>query len=193
MLSVLQSGVSLSLLGSLDIPMDEIVQQASAFIGACYGYPGETNMTSVRLKVWARKMGNKKLNLAHDLKVLHPTAEVFEYHVYHTHLQAAIWKSYKAMDPPVLNPEHYGWKYDDDEEIMVPIALPVDVDEAPVEVLKMIKCGCSTCSTARCSCRQAGLSCSPFCKCRYDHECKNPHTKHIHGPVTDEEEEDDEI
>ena len=121
-------------------------------------------------------MGNKKLNSEPDLKVLPPTTEVFETHIYRAHLQAAVLMSYKSLDPPDLIQIHYGWKFDPDEASLMPETLPVDVSPVPVEVLQMIKCGCSTCSTSRCSCSAAKLSCSVFCNCHNNQECRNEHT-----------------
>ena len=149
-------------------------------------------MTDARVKVWKKKMGNKKLNAAPELKVLPPTREVFECHVYRAQHQVAVRRSYKSMNPPNLNPAHYGWKYDEDEEMLLPIALPEDVDPAPLDVLKLIKCGCDSCSTTRCSCRIAGLSCSMFCKC-HDNECNNPHTKAILNTPTADNDQNIEV
>ena len=133
-------------------------------------------MTDLRFKVWSNKMGNCKLNLAPDLKVLPPTSKAFEQHVYRAHLQTAIWRSVTSADPPNANPIHYGWTLDIDQNVLVPIALPPDVSPAPMDILKMIKCGCSKCSTARCSCSVAQISCSVFCKCRGEEICNNRNT-----------------
>ncbi|KAG0719010.1 Periostin [Chionoecetes opilio] len=46
--------------------------------------------------------------------------------------------------------------------------LPEDVHLVPIEVLQMIKCGCASstpCSSGRCSCVVAQMSCSMFCNC----------------------------
>ena len=64
--------------------------------------------------------------------------------------------------------------------MFVPLALPPDVSSAPLDVLKMIQCGCSSdrpCATTRCSCSAAKLSCSMFCGCRGMTECQNEQTK----------------
>ena len=110
MVSVLESGVSIIDLGSSDNPMESIITQSTSFIAAWYGCPDAIDMTDARVKVWKKKMGNKKLNAASELKVLPPTREVFECHVYRAQHQVAVWRSYKSMDPPNLNPAHYGWK-----------------------------------------------------------------------------------
>ena len=188
MVSVLKSGISVTDLGSLDKPIESITSQSKSFIAACYGCPDATDMTDARIKVWKKKMGNKKLNAAPELKVLPPTREAFGCHVKRAQLQALVWRSYKSMDPPNLNPEDYGWKFDEDEEMLLPIPLPDNVDPAPQDILKLIKCGCDSCSTTRCSCLIANLSCSMFCKC-HDNQCNNPNTKSMLNPPTDDNEE----
>ena len=52
-----------------------MTSEATKFIAACYGYPHEENMTSLRYLVWTTKMSNLKLNLVLELKVLPPTTE----------------------------------------------------------------------------------------------------------------------
>ena len=39
--------------------MDAVVAEATKFIAACYGFPAETTMTALILKVCTSKMGNK--------------------------------------------------------------------------------------------------------------------------------------
>jgi len=54
--------------------------------------------------------------------------------------------------------------------------LPSDVLAAPPDVLQLIKCGCASeqpCSTARCGCYAARLSCSILCASQHEHHCKN--------------------
>ena len=179
-LKVLKSGQkSLSKLGNTEEHDDEINNQCTSFITSCYGYPQETDMTSLRYMVWTNKMGNHKLNSAPQLRVLPPTTEAFEQHVYRAHLQAAIWRCALQADPPDMNPVHCGWSMNADTNNLEPISLPVDVSPAPESVLKMIKCGCSSaqpCSTTRCSCSTARISCSVFCACHGDNNCTNPQT-----------------
>ena len=81
-------------------------------------------------------MGNKKLKYAPELKVLPPTSEALNKHIYRAYLQTAIWKSFKKADPPNVNPMQYGWKLDADENMLTPTPLPPDV--SPLYVLKMV-------------------------------------------------------
>ena len=116
------------------------------------------------------------LNSSPELKVLLPKKRGIESHIYRAQLQAAIWRSYTALDPPDLNPLHYGWRVDPEDDSLMPISLPDDVSAVPLEILQMIKCGCNTCSTSRCSCFAAQLSCSVFCSCYSTQEYNNQHT-----------------
>ena len=176
---ILKSKKTLRKLGNLEEQMPNVMCEATKFIAACYGFPLEDNMTSLRYVVWSSKMSNTKLNSAPDLKVLPPTMETFEKHVHRSHLQAAIWRCALNPDPPDINPAHYGWTYDAKNTCFSPIAMPSDVSPAPLEVLKLIKCGCSSsqpCSTSRCSCTSAQLACSIFCACCGGDECRNQRT-----------------
>ena len=96
---MLRSGKSLKKLGGMPEQMAEVVAEATKFIAACYGYPSEDNMTSLRYAVWSM-MAELKLNSAPDFKVLPPTSEVFGEHVYKSHLQAAIWRFALDAYPP---------------------------------------------------------------------------------------------
>ena len=91
-------------------------------------------MTSLRYSVWLSKMSYPKLNSAPDLKALPPTTEVFEDYVYRSHLQTAVWKAARDVDPPSINPVHYGWSLESSDTLLS-VALPPDVLPAPDEVL----------------------------------------------------------
>ena len=96
----MKSGLTLRKLGCVTEDMDEVVPEATKVIAACYGFPAETTMTALRLKVWTSKMGNIKLNTSPELQSLPPTSEVFVDHVYRAHLQTAIWRLYAESNPP---------------------------------------------------------------------------------------------
>ena len=56
------------------------------------------------------------------------------------------------------------------------VVKPYDVSPAPMHVLKMITCARFSCSIVRCSCSNANLLCSVFCKCYAVETYKNPNT-----------------
>ena len=100
------------------------------------------------------------------LKSLPPTTEAFEQNVQKAHIQK--WKSANEPDPPQLDPTEYGWTCDEASKSLIPIMVSSEVKMAPPEVLKLIRCGCSSsnpCSTARCSCSASKLPCTLFCTC----------------------------
>ncbi len=72
------------------------------------------------------------------------------------------------------------------DENLVPVM--TDLPPALDELLRVIRCNCTTdCSTARCSCRQHSLECSPACgQCR-GIGCSNS----IAADISDEDDDDD--
>lgn len=86
-------------------------------------------------------MANRKLKSGPLLKILKPTTESFQEHVYRDHLQTALRRASLASDHPALNPLHYGWTLDEANQVYKPVPLPVDVSLAPLDVLQLIKFG----------------------------------------------------
>ena len=70
---VLEAGITLQMLGELDVVMTTVYEEAVKFFASCYGYPEERNLDTLRFSVWSMKMGNGKMNAAPELKVLPPT------------------------------------------------------------------------------------------------------------------------
>jgi len=169
-MKMINSHHSLNYLGKVAEDMEQIMEEATAFISACYGSRVTTNMSAVRYAIWTSKMANTKLTSAPQLKTLPPTTYAFVEHVHCALFQAAMWRAALQPDPPDLNPIHYGWSLDEASQVLDAILLPPDVSPAPLDVLQLIKCGwasVSPCSTARCGCYAAHLSCSMFCSCNH--------------------------
>lgn len=181
----------LNKLGFTNESDDSVLLQCIAFMASCYGHPKETNMTYLRYLTWVTKMGNHKLTSVPELRVLPPTTETFKQHVLRAHLQAAIWRGALEPDPPALSPLRYGWMKSSQVNQLEPVGLPPNVDAAPESVLQMIKCGCDSCSTARCSCRVAHTSCSEFCDCHVTSDCRNPQTVPVNSVRQDEEDNEE--
>ena len=90
-----------------------------------------------------------------------------------------------------MNPDDYGWSGDEQVKTLTPITVSAEVALAPAEVLEVVRCNCSTvhpCSSTRCGCVKARLSCTPFCLCKGELLCFNEHTK---PSCSDNEETDD--
>ena len=83
-----------------------------------------------------------------------------------------IWNNDKVPNPNIPSPENCGWKKDSNEWVPEITKTP----PAPEAIIEMVKCGCvkQRCSTNRCQCRKAELTCTELCACSDDDEpCEN--------------------
>ena len=61
MLKTLKMGIScLNLQGEQSADFEEVLQQSTAFISACYGIHDASSMTASRIKVWMMKTGSRE-------------------------------------------------------------------------------------------------------------------------------------
>lgn len=190
----LKEGYTFHHLGNLDSTVKDIVEEATKFIGACYGSKTKDDLSEIRVETWSKKMGKKNITAAPELKSLPPTSEAFKENVLRAHIQVAVWKSAREQDPPSLDPTKYGWSREETTKTLTPRTLPPDVALAPPEVLEMLRCGCSSdepCSSLRCGCHSGKLPCTFFCACRGDPAlCNNPYTKEKAADTEDESGDD---
>ena len=172
--------VPLSSIGDLTSQFEDVLKEATNFIAACYKMPTDgSDMSSVRGKVWASRVG-KAPSCAPKLHSLPPTSEAFCENVKRVHLQTCTWKHAVDTDPPDLDPVDYGWTKDETTKTLVPVMLPKNMQLAPEDVLKLIKCSCesqSPCGSLRCTCNKARLSCTIFCACQGMALCCNEQTR----------------
>lgn len=180
---VLRSGsVPLTCVGDHNADLKSVMKASTDFIAACYGNrTASESMSAVRQRVWASKVG-KSPSVAPKLCSLPPTTEAFTENVKRAHLQTCIWKGALEPEAPNLDPVSFGWDKIEKTLSLAPIMLPKETPLAPTEVLQMIKCGCESqapCSTARCLCNSARLSCTIFCACQGSVVCNNGQTKTI--------------
>ena len=56
-IKVLKAGYELSAIGNVDAPFKQVLNQATAFISACYGIKESMDMSHTRLLVWGKKNG----------------------------------------------------------------------------------------------------------------------------------------
>ncbi len=132
--------------------MSSVVDQATAFLSACYGQHNCETMSDARLKVWAAKTG-KGYTSTPKLHSLPPTTESFRENVKRAHYQAYLWRTLESVDVQMANPEQYGWKKDEPSISLLPITLPENVPLAPAAVMSLIRCGCASdppCGSMRC-------------------------------------------
>ena len=184
----------LDALGDQDIPLQNVLQQATSFILACYGLSKCQTMTEGRQKMWSQKVG-RTIGGAPKLQTLPRTTEAFEMNSARAHLQVAIWIHAEYPDPPSLNPELYGWHRDG--TCLTPLALPPNVHQAPDQLLKLIKCACDSaqsCKSKRCGCNTTDMACTDFCACQATLRfCFNPKTRERLQIIEEDEDSNDEM
>ena len=90
---------SLTVLGSLNALLSEVVHQSTMFIASCYSRIAVNDMSEIRYKVSAAKFGNTASS-APPIQSLPPSSEAFTEKVKRAHLQARIWKAAVLLDPP---------------------------------------------------------------------------------------------
>ena len=200
-LNALLKGHSLEIIGSDSENMEDILSAASEYVACCYGCKLCTNLSDIHFNVWLTKTGRKTATTSTKLKSLPPTSEAFEEHVKRAHFQTAIWKYALHPDPPKWDPTKFGWCKHETSKSLVPVTVADGVEPAPPEVLKMIRCGCSSdeaCSAGKCGCNTGQLSCSQFCTCQKldTITCHNRWTKDadiFEGDDEDEQVDDDNV
>ena len=133
---------SLSCLGDDSVPLDEVKDQATKFILACYGQSQCSTVTEACQRLWTSKVG-RSLAGAPKLASLPPTNEAFGENVAHAHLQVATWRHALKSEPPSLQPSAYGWEQDC-ENCLIPKTVPECTSLAPMELLKLIRCSCES-------------------------------------------------
>ena len=168
-------GCKLLKIGNTDVPMDEVLLEATQSVARCYGCASSERMSATRYEVWIGNISKRKVTGAPKLKSLPPTYEAFEQNVRRAHFQVSVWKAALEKDPPEL------WREKDEaSRSLLQVTLSVGVALAPMDVLKVIRCGCATdqpCATVRCMCGSAQMSCTIYCGCHGMEECCNRWTK----------------
>ena len=173
-------------LGNISSTKEEIFNESSNFISACYGVKNQCDLSKVKYVIWRRKAEGK---LTPKLSALPPTTEVFHLNILRAHYQACIWNHCMVPDPPKLNPCQCGWEKDESNECLDPMMFPGGVSPAPQAALKRFSCTCISERTyTRCSCTASQLSYSEYCSCF--EECSNRGTakQTVNDDISDDEE-----
>ena len=175
--SKLHRGKELKSMGDLEASTEDILVESALLISSCYGFESK-DMTECRINSWKSRT-SKARKTAPPLCSLPPTHETFSENVKRAHFQSAVWLSAMTLNLPNLDPTKYGWEQDKINEVLCLIGIPAGVSAAPPEVLKLIKCTCSStksCSTRRCSCVAANVARSLMCSCHGDRDtcCSEP-------------------
>ena len=124
----------------MDAPLQQVIDQATRFISACYGMKDSTDLSTTRLLVWGEKNG-KGHSSSPNLASLPPMREAFTENVKRAHFQTVLWRTIN-IDPRQLKPEMFCWKMDTDNKSLSPIGLPDDTKPSPDYILERIRCGC---------------------------------------------------
>lgn len=170
---------SLKYVGDINSALTNGIQQARQFLLSCYGHPECETMTEARQKMWSNKV-SRSICSAPKLQALPPTDEAFRENAARAHYQIAIWRKAIEPHPPSLNPLNHGWTKPKDCNSLIPTTVAENVDLAPSDILKMIKCSCESdvpCKSKRCGCHNANMACTVFCACQGGQGCFNEKTR----------------
>ena len=129
---------------------------------------------------------------APKLASLPPTNEAFNENVARAQLQVAVWGNALQPDPPAIDTTAFGWSLEEASNTLIPTTRPSDTPLAPDDLLKPVRCSCSsetTCKTQRCGCSSASLACSVFCVCQGGQGCFNERTRQALQTDDDDENE----
>jgi len=112
---------------------------------------------------------------------LPPTERAAFQHSLRVHLQVMTWK---RLNVSQMEPCEWGWMVEKGR--MTPFM--TDIEPAPDDLLKYVRCKCKAssripCSTNLCSCQKSGLNCVTACRDCRGEECQNA------APVHTEEDE----
>ena len=161
----------------------QVDQAGEKALVAIYSGKKTDSLNNLRYKKYCEKVSTNISQV--DPKVLPPTTAAARFHSKRAFLQINQWKD---SDCDLL-PEQWGWK--PTETGLHPI--PTDITPAPPELLKVIRCNCTTdCGSSCCSCQKHGMKCSMACgQCRGT-SCSNACAFLVEGRDDDEEPEDNE-
>ena len=108
-----------------------------------------------------------------DVEKFPPTVEAARLNIKRAHYQASILTNL-SLDIVPLHVEQFGWVKDSTNKTVDPVFLDSTTPIAPDSLLKVTICGCCSqnpCSSLRCSCKQANVTCGELRKCKG--ECCN--------------------
>ena len=117
---------------------------------------------------------------APKLPSLPPTNGAFNDNVARAHLQVAVWRNALHQDPPEIDPTAFRWSPEEGSKTLIPTTLPSDTPLAPGDLLKLVRCSCSSetpCKTQRRGCSSASHACSVLCACQGGQGCFNERTR----------------
>jgi len=160
------------------LPMTDIIAATSAsqdtvadaglkLLVMLYGGQLSDSLNSMR---YTRYMEKARLSAVLPEK-LPPTERAAYYHCLRVHFQVVVWTTLGSTD---IEPSEWGWKMEGGR--LTPIA--TDLEPAPSDLLKVIRCNCKSlvtnqCLTNLCTCRKNGLHCITACGHCHGDSCWN--------------------
>ena len=149
---------------SVSASAEEIQLAGEKALVIMYNGKKDETLNALRLSRYCEKVA-KSLNRV-EARSLPPTSAVARYHSYLVYLQICQWKSLHCT----LREESWGWEVT--ESGFVPIF--TDLPPAPADLLKIIRCDCTTdCCSGCCTCRENGMKCTFACGHCQGSACKN--------------------
>ena len=114
---------------------------------------------------------------------LPPTERSAYFHCLRVYLQITCWSTLSFEN---INPQEWGWKLFDGHYSPI----KTDLEVAPDNLLKFIRCKCqltskNPCSTAICSCQKNGLRCVSACAGCHGTNCKNEEPMQVDVNIDD--------
>ena len=155
-----------------DTCTEKIAEVGERFLVTLYGGDMETQtLDELRYHNFVKSAMKNKSSLTR----LPPTRDAARYHSLRTYHQVQMWLGVEK------NPVKWGWMRS--SQGLTPIT--TTKDPAPQSLLKFISCTCKKGCSGACSCKKAGLKCSPICKHCNGQSCANV------PEVFDSDDEDD--
>ena len=113
-------------------------------------------MNELRLDLFKKKQAQSER--------LPPTQGAISEAILRAHYQTMVCNN-NGPNPNIPSPENY-WKKNSNKWLPVMMTTP----PAPEAIIEMVKCcsGKQQCSTNRCQCQKAGLTCTELCACSDD-------------------------
>ena len=146
---------------------DDVASAGIKLLVLLYGGTMSDTLNSLRFSKYMQKISTSPV-LPEKLP---PTERAGFYHSLRVHLQVMQWAT---LNTSVMEATDWGWKLEG--KMLMPI--PTDLEPAPEDLLKVIRCNCkrtsvNQCVTNMCTCRKNGLHCISACGGCHGESCGN--------------------
>ena len=126
-------------------------------------------MSHLKIVFYSRYQMFHQKTFSLDLEQFPPSSNSIKFHINRSYLQAYLWYHAPFNDSVDLDPEIYGFRCDDDDNLF-----PIINDNCAVPESFPLPCKCLKCKRENvCPCRVKEIPCCMYCKCG-DTDCCNP-------------------